>query len=276
MILVTGATGNVGGELVRALAADGQPVRGLVRDGRQAALPAGVDPAVGDLSRPESLADVLGGVRAMFLLPGYPGLADTLARAREAGVGRVVLLSGSSVLGGDRTNAVSRYLIESEAAVRESGLAWTFLRPYGFMSNALQWVDQLRAGDLVRAPFAGVSVAVVDPSDIAAVAVRALTGDGHEGQAYLVTGPEPLLPADRVRILGQVLGRDLRIEGQPDAEAREEMLAAMPAAYVDAFFSFYVDGTLDESTALPTVREVTGRPARTFAQWATAHADAFH
>jgi uncharacterized protein YbjT (DUF2867 family) len=188
----------------------------------------------------------------------------------------VVLLSGSSVLGGDRTNAVSRYLIESEAAVRESGLAWTFLRPYGFMSNALQWVDQLRAGDLVRPPFAGVSVAVVDPSDIAAVAVRALTGDGHEGQAYLVTGPEPLLPADRVRILGQVLGRDLRIEGQPDAEAREEMLAAMPAAYVDAFFSFYVDGTLDESTALPTVREVTGRPARTFAQWATAHADAFH
>lgn len=275
MILVTGATGNIGGELVRVLAADGQRVRGLVRDGRQSALPAGVAPAVGDLNRPDSLAGALAGVRAMFLLPGYPGMTDTLARARAAGVERVVLLSGSSVLSGDRDNAISRYMNESETAVRESGLAWTFLRPYGFMSNTLQWADQLRAGDLVRAPFAGVRVAVVDPYDIAAVAARSLTGDGHAGQAYLVTGPEPLLPADRVRILAGVLGRELRFEGQPDAAAREEMLAAMPAAYVDAFFSFYVDGTLDESTPLPTVREVTGRPPRTFTQWATAHADAF-
>jgi uncharacterized protein YbjT (DUF2867 family) len=145
MFLVTGATGNIGGELVRALAADGRPVRGLVRDGRQSALPAGVEPAVGDLNRPESLATALAGVRAIFLLPGYPGMADTLARAREAGVERVVLLSGGSVLGGDLDNAVSRYLIESEAAVRESGLAWTFLRSYGFMSNARECVDQLRA-----------------------------------------------------------------------------------------------------------------------------------
>jgi uncharacterized protein YbjT (DUF2867 family) len=143
------------------------------------------------------------------------------------------------------------------------------------MSNTLQWVPQLAAGDLVRAPFAGVSVAMIDPYDIAAVAAAALTSDGHEGRVYTVSGPEPLRPADRARILGEVLGRDLRFEGQPDDEARAEMSASMPAEYVDAFFDFYVSGTLDESQPQPGVRDVTGRAPRTFRQWAEAHAGAF-
>jgi uncharacterized protein YbjT (DUF2867 family) len=185
------------------------------------------------------------------------------------------MLSGSSAASGDMSNAVSRYMIESEAAVRDSGLAWTMVRSFGFMSNTLQWVPQLRAGDLVRAPFAGVSVAVIDPADIAAVAAAALTSPAHEGRVYTVSGPESLRPADRVRILGQVLGRDLRFEGQPDDEARAEMSASMPAAYVDAFFDFYVTGTLDESRPQPDVRDVTGRDPRTFRQWAEAHAAAF-
>ena len=87
----------------------------------------------------------------------------------------------------------------------------------------------------------------------------------HEGRVYTVSGPEPLRPADRARILGEVLGRDLRFEGQPDDEARAEMSAAMPAEYVDAFFDFYVTGTLDESQPQPDVRDVTGREPRTFA-----------
>ena len=99
--------------------------------------------------------------------------------------------------------------------------------------------------------------------------------DGHEGRVYTVSGPEPLRPADRARILGEVLGRDLRFEGQPDDEARAEMSASMPAEYVDAFFDFYVAGTLDESQPQPDVRDVTGRAPRTFRQWAEAHASAF-
>jgi uncharacterized protein YbjT (DUF2867 family) len=275
MILVTGATGNVGGELVRALAAAGQPVRALTRTGREQDFPPGVQPVTGDLNQPPSMRPALTGAEAVFLYPGYQDMAGTLAEARQAGVRRVVLMSGSSAASGDTGNAVSRYMIESEEAVRASGLAWTMVRAFGFMSNTLQWVPQLRAGDLVRAPFAGVPIAMIDPSDIAAVAAAALTAAGHDGRVYTVSGPQALLPADRVRILGAVLGRDLRFEGQPDDEARAEMSASMPAAYVDAFFDFYAKGTLDESQPQPDVAEVTGRPPRTFRQWAQAHAGAF-
>lgn len=275
MILVTGATGNVGGEVVRALVNGGHAVRALTRGASQSIVPAGVEGVAGDLNRPETLSAALDGVQEVFLLPGYQDMPGVLAAMRRAGVEQVVLLSGSSAPGGDMTNAISRYMIRSEAAVRESGALWTILQPSGFMSNALQWAPQMRAGDVVRAPFAGVRVAVIDPYDIAAVAVEALLAQGHDGRSYLLTGPESLVPAERVAVLARVLGRTLRFEAQSDAEARAEMSSAMPADYVDAFFSFYVDGALDDSTVRPTVQELTGRPPRTFEQWAFAHADAF-
>jgi len=117
---------------------------------------------------------------------------------------------------------------------------------------------------------AGVSL-----DDIGAVAATALVKTGHEGETYRLSGPEALLPADRLRILGSVLGRELRFEGLSNEEARAQMTAAMPVEYVNAFFSFYVDGTLDESPVLPTVTEILGRPPRTFRQWAEAHTAAF-
>jgi uncharacterized protein YbjT (DUF2867 family) len=274
-ILVTGATGNVGGAVVDALAADGVPVRALVRGDAPPGLPAGAEPVRGDLGAPESLRDALDGAEAAFLLPGFPGLPDVLALARDAGVRRVVLLSGSSAEGDARDDAITRYMRASEQAVRDGDVSWTILRPSGFMSNTLQWIEPLRDGDVVRAPFADVPIAVIDPADIGAVAAIALRGDEHAGEALRLTGPEPLRPADRARILGAVLGRELRFEAQSDEDAHAEMSAAMPAEYVDAFFSFYVDGMLDESVVLPTVQEVTGRPPRTFAQWVEAHASAF-
>lgn len=275
MILVTGATGNVGSELVSALAEEGQRVRALVRDPRKATLPAGVEPVTGDLNEPGTLTDALSGVRAVFLLPGYADMPGLLTRIREAGAERVVLLSGGSAGGGDMSNAVSRYMIVSERAVRDSGLPWTFVRPKAFMSNALRWLPQLAAGDVVRVPFPTVRAAAVDPYDIAAVAARALVTGEHDGRIHRVSGPEPLLPADQVAVLAKVLDRDLRCEGMTDEEARTEMEATMPVEYVDAFFSFYVDGTLDESQVEPTVQEVTGRPPRTFEQWARTHAEMF-
>jgi uncharacterized protein YbjT (DUF2867 family) len=275
MFLVAGATGNVGGEVVRALAEAGAEVRALSRDPARAGVPAGAVAVAGDLDRPETLAAPLEGVRGAFLLPGYADMPGVLAEVRRAGVDRVVLLSGSSVLGRDTGNVISSYMIRSETAVRESGVPWTFLRPCAFMSNTLQWAPRVRAGDLVRAPFAGVRQATVDPYDIGAVTAAALLSGEHEGKAYSLSGPESLLPADRVRKLGEVLGRELRFEAQPDDEARAEMSAAMPVDYVDAFFSFYADGTLDESEVLPAVREILGRPPRTFEQWAIAHAGAF-
>lgn len=275
MFLVTGATGNIGGGLVQALAHGGEKVRALTRDGTSKDLPDGVQQVAGDLNDPDSLRPAIAGMKAMFLMPGYQGAARTLVYARELGVEHVVMLSGNSAGSGDTSNAVSAYMIEAETILKDCGIDWTIIRPYGFMSNTLQWIPQLKDGDTVTAPFAGVAIAMIDPYDIAAVAALALTSDGHEGQIYHVTGPEPLRPADRVRILGGVLNRDLTFRPQPDDEARAEMSASMPQEYVDAFFSFYVDGTLNESTPLPTVADLTGRPPRTFEQWARAHASAF-
>jgi uncharacterized protein YbjT (DUF2867 family) len=274
VILVTGATGNAGGAVVRALATAGAEVRALVRDADHPALPGSAEAVVGDLNAPESLVPHLGGVTAAFLLSGYDGLEETLENLRRAGVERVVLLSSSAAPGGDLTNAVARYHILSERAVRESGLGWTFLQPNTFMTNTFQWLPQLRSGDVIRAPFADVRVATIDPEDIGAVAAAALTSDAHECQAYRLSGPESLLPADRVAILAKVLGRELRFEGQSNEDARAEMSEAMPLEYVDAFFRFFVDGDIDESEVLPTVEEVTGRPPRRFEQWARAQADA--
>ncbi|MBC9713468.1 NAD(P)H-binding protein [Streptomyces sp. TRM66268-LWL] len=273
MFLVTGATGNAGSEVVRHLQQLDAAVRTFSRSGRPRT--DGALPVAGDLNDPASVASALDGVQGIFLLPGYQRLPETLAACADAGVERVVLLSSSSIPGGERTNAVTRYMRESEEAVEASGLPWTFLRPCAFAANALQWKDQLAAGDVIRAPFAQVRQATLDPYDIGAVAALALTSSGHEGKAYALSGPESLLPEERVRILGDVLGRKLTFEGQSDEEARAEMSAQMPAEYADAFFRFYVDGTLDESPVLPTVQELTGRAPRTFRTWATEHAAAF-
>jgi uncharacterized protein YbjT (DUF2867 family) len=275
MLLVTGATGNVGAEVVRALIGADEQVRALTRTDSSSALPPGVEAVAGDLNRPDTLTAALAGVRGVFLLPGYEDMDGLLAEVRRAGVERVVLLSGSSAQSGDTTNAVTAYMLRSETAVKASGVPWTILRSFAFMSNALRWVDQLREGNVVREPFADVRVAVIDPHDIAAVAANALRGAGHEGRTYLLSGPEALLPADRVRILGAALQRELRLEALSNADARAQMSAQMPTEYVDAFFDFYVDGSLDESQVQPTVEEVVGRKPRSFEQWAAAHAEAF-
>jgi len=275
MYLVCGATGNVGGELVRLLSDAGQPVRALTRGDKQPVLPAGVELATGDLDQPDSLSDALGGARGVFMLSGYADMPGLLSKVADASVERVVLLSSGAVVGGDLANAVVRYNVASEVAVRNSGVPWTILRPSGFHANALQWVPQLRAGDTVREPFADVPVAAIDPLDIAAVAALALTAPGHEGATYRLTGPEPIVPADRVRVLGDILDRKLRLEPLSNEEARAQMSADMPAEYVDAFFSFFVDGTYDDSEVHPTVPQLLERPSRTFERWAHAHADAF-
>lgn len=281
MILVTGATGNVGGDVVRTLLADTATagtgrIGALVRQpDRAASLPEGVQIRVGDLGTPASLAPALDGVRAVFLLGGFADMDGVLDQFQRAGVQHVVLLSSRSAAGGDLTNAVERMHIVSERAVRGSGLDWTILRSSGFMSNARGWIPQLRAGDAVRTPFPTVRIAAIDPADIAAVAGLALTSAGHVGQTHVITGPQALVPAEQVAILGAVLGRELRAIAQSDAEARAEMSQTTPEPYVDAFFRFFAEGTFDDSTVLPAVPDLLGRPARTFADWAASHADEF-
>ncbi|RDI55448.1 NAD(P)H-binding protein [Nocardia mexicana] len=272
MFLVTGATGNIGAALTAALTAAGAPVRALVRDPQRARLPAGAHAVAGDLAAPDTLADAFDGVDAAFILPGYPGV---VAAAAKSGVRHIVQLSGTSAATGNTGNAITRYMAASEREVIESGLSWTILRPSAFMSNALRWLPQLRAGDVVRAQFPTVPLAVVDPADLAAVAMAALVSDAHHGDILWPTGPQALRPAEQIAMLGRALSRDLRCVELSDDETRAELLETTPPEYVDAFFDFYVDGAIDESVVRDTVERVTGNPPRTFTEWATVHADLF-
>jgi uncharacterized protein YbjT (DUF2867 family) len=218
MILVTGASGNVGGEVVRRLAADGAPVRALARRPDAVLLPDRkdrVDVVAGDLSRPESLDDALAGVDAVFLLGGFDTMAAVLDRAAQAGVRRVVLLTSRCVVGGRPDNAITGMWMESEAVLERSGLPGTVLRPAGFQSNVARWSDQLRAGDVVRAPWADVPIAAIDPADIAAVAAVALLTGDYEGQALSLSGPQALTARQQLTVVSEVLDRPLRFEPQP-------------------------------------------------------------
>jgi uncharacterized protein YbjT (DUF2867 family) len=275
MILVTGATGNVGGEVVNALAARGDDVRAVVRDPARASPPAGVELVQGDVELPESLTPALDGARAVFLLGGWGDMPELLRRIERARVQHVVLLTSRCVIGGRADNPVTRMWLDSEAAVRESGVAWTVLRPSGYHSNALRWRPQLQRGDAVRAPWPNVSIAAIDPADIAAVAATVLTEPGHEGAAHTLSGPEPLTPADQIETLAGVLARPLRYEPLSDEPARAQMAADTPAPFIDAFFRFYSEGEFDDSPVLDTVEQITGHSPGRFEQWARAHAYAF-
>ena len=272
MYLVTGAKGTIGSEVVRALVDAGEPVRALTRDGCPEGLPFGVDVQHGDLGNPSSLAAAFIGVKGIFVLPGHPGVA---AAAAQSGITTVVQLSGTAVQTGDRANPISALMMESEDEVRETAARWTILRPYDFMANTLRWQPQLAGGDVVREAFAEVPVAMIDPYDVAAAAALALTSDSIQGEVFTLSGPEPVLPADRVRILGELLGRPLSLEPLTDNEARTVLSLQQPPEYVDAMFDFYVNGALDVSHVLPTVEQLLGRPGRTFREWAEAHLDAF-
>jgi uncharacterized protein YbjT (DUF2867 family) len=194
---------------------------------------------------------------------------------RNARIGHITLLTSRCVVGGKPDNAVTGMWLDSEAAVRVSGLAWTIVRPSGFHSNALCWLPQLQVGDIVRAPWPDVPIASIDPADIGAVAAVALADRGHEGRALSLSGPEPLTPGDQVATLGRALGRALRHEPLADDEARAGMVENTPPPVVDALFRFFSAGEFDDSPVLDTVEAVTGRAPRSFAQWAGAHADQF-
>jgi uncharacterized protein YbjT (DUF2867 family) len=270
-ILVAGASGNAGGAVVRSLLERAAPVRALVRSA-QTPVPDGAIRVVGDLNDPASLRAGLDGATGLFLLAGYDRVDELLTAASAAGVGQVVLLSSSSVVGTDTDNAIAAYHLATEVAVRRSGLPWTFIRPNYFMSNTYRWLDQLRAGDVVRAQFPDLPISVLDPRDLGDVVATAFLGDGHAGAAYRLTGPRALTPAERVDILGGALGRTLRCQGLSLAETRDELFASMPEKYAQAMLAFYADGVIDETSVTSAVADVTGHPPRTFEQWATDHA----
>jgi uncharacterized protein YbjT (DUF2867 family) len=280
MILVTGATGTVGREVVAQLLQAGQRVRALTRDPSKAQFDERVEVTRGDLSKPETLTKAVQGVESVFSLALGPGLGEqeaNLARtAKTAGVRHIVKLS---VLGAatEPRSRVALWHATGERAIQESRIPWTFVRPGAFMSNTLFWRDSIRSQGKVFSNYGDGKLPPVDPRDIAAVAVLALTTDGHEGKAYSITGPEALSVGEQVAILSDILGKQIEYVPITDETAREGMKkSGMPAYLIDALLPFaaYIrSGKAAE--VLPTVEEITGKRPSTFAHWARVHAEAF-
>ena len=280
MILVTGATGTVGGEVVAQLLAEGQQVRAMTRNPSRAKFDPRVEVVKGDFSDASTLEAAVNGTEKIFSLAFGPqtgaherGLAGL---AKQTGARHIVKLSA---MGGeaDAKNMIRKWHEEGERAIQESGIAWTIVRPGGFMSNALHWRGTIRSQGKVFSNYGDGKLPSVHPRDIAGVAVRALTAEGHEGKTYHLTGPEALTIGEQVRILSQAIGRPIEYVPISDEAARKGMeQSGMPAFLIDAllpFAAFIRSGSASE--VLSTVEEVTGRQALTFRTWAQEHAEAF-
>ncbi len=278
MILVTGATGHVGKELVQQLLETDQPVRVLTRDARKVAyLGQRVECVVGDLSQPDTLAPAMAGVERVFLMAlDTQQVRNALAAAQRAGVQHIVMLSTSEV--NMPGMPIGEWHREREKLVEASGLAWTFLRPGMFMSNTPDWWGEtIRRQGAVYFPGGKGKVAAIDPRDIAAVAAVALTQPGHAGKAYELTGPELLTIGEMVQIIGRVLDKRLRYVNIPIFVARFFMLrGGMNPVLVDALIKLIKavrDGQGAQFT--DTVSQLTGHPAHTFEEWVREHRAAF-
>jgi uncharacterized protein YbjT (DUF2867 family) len=281
MILVTGATGNIGQELVRELDVAGAGFRILVRDpARAIGLPERAERVVGDLGAPASLGPAFEGVEKLFLLTQGIGLdyaASALAAAKAAGVGHIVFLSSYSVLA-EPMPAMARWHHEREEMIRACGIPATLLRPCGFMTNALDWLPTIHDGGYVIDAIGPGRHAPIDPADIAAVAALALMTDDHRGKAYALTGAEAFTVAEQVEILAKATGRDIEVReaGTPDEAIRSRFPNGAPpalaAAVTEAFWLMRSD-TVGFRTE--DVEELLGRKPRTFADWCARNADAF-
>jgi uncharacterized protein YbjT (DUF2867 family) len=279
VILVTGATGNVGRHVVSQLLHMGAVVRALARDPASASLPSGVDVVRGDLSAPDTLDARLTGVDAVFLL--WPGLTADLAPAVldvvRKHVRRIVFLSSLGIRDDleQQPDPINALHADIEHVIEQSGLEWTFLRPGGFATNTLWWTPQIRAGGVVRWVYGACARASIHERDIASVAVRVLTSDGHGGAKYLLTGPQALTQVEQVHIIGGVIGRPLRFEEISPEAMRSQLLTWLPPAVVDGALTYWARLVREPELVSPTVEEITGAPARSFREWVIDHAGDF-
>ena len=276
MILVIGGTGTVGGQLVKQLAAKGAAFRVLTRDPGKVK---GAEAVKGDLADPSSLDPAFRGAQAVFLLTNSSPESVRLKKnaidaAKKAGVERVVNLS---VLGAEANSPVqlSRWHAQTEQALRESGLAWTNLQPGFFMQNLLGMATIKSQGAIYGAAGEG-KLAPIDARDIAAAAVEALTGKGHERKSYPLTGPEALSFAQIAEKLSKAVGEPIRYVNLPPDEFRKGLLAAglpdwLVADYL-AMHAWFASGGAGQVD--PTLEKLIGR-RQTFDEFAREHAQAF-
>lgn len=283
MILVTGATGNAGSEVVRALAEEGQPVRAFVRDRDQARsfLGPAVELAPGDLADTVSLREAFEGVEAVFLSgPDDPRRVKwekhAIDIAAATGVRKVVKLSSIEAEPGSEA-AFWSWHGQIERHLRDSGIPTVILRSNAFMSNVTAAAEQVAGEGRLYAPAGEARIALLDPRDIGAAAAVVLTMPGHEGQTYVLTGPQAITYAQVAAELSAATARPVEYVDVPDEDARQGMTqAGLPdflAEKVVEVFAMLRRGAGEEVTA--TVERLTGSPARDFASFARDHAELF-
>ena len=278
-ILVTGATGNVGSQVVQQLVASGIMPRVAVRSMNKAESlkKAGAEPVEMDLERPETVQSALTGVDKVFLVsPFVPNMVELTAilieAAKRANVQQIVKLSSLAQPG----IALSKWHSEMESAITSSNIPFTFLRPNGFMQNFVNAMAETIKSDNAFYLNAGDGkVSFVDTRDIASVAVAALITSGHEGQSYTITGAQALSHAESASILSQVLGRTINYVDVPEDVVRQGMQGAgMPEPTVNALLELYASYKAGQSaTVSPVVEQVTGKQPISFEQFAKDYAE---
>jgi len=282
MILLTGATGTVGGLTARLLRGT-EPVRLLTRDPRRAAGLAGPHTEVvgGHFEDPAGLRRALAGVRSALLVTVDPLThahdENFLTAARAAGVRHVVKVTTLSVAEPEATDLVTEWHRENERLLRASGLTWTLLRPRAFMSNTLGWARSIQEDGVVRAPHGDTAIAAIDPRDIAEVAVRALTDVAeHAGRAHALTGPEAVSPVRQTEILSELLRRSLAFVELTEDQVMRGLLRRYPEPVARALVESATRGRAGTKGQVePTVADLLGRPARSYRDWAAEHLSTF-
>ena len=281
MILVTGATGNIGGAVLEQLVQAGHAVRALARDPAKLERLAGkVEIVKGDLAKPETLDAAFAGVDKAFVLCAggdLPTLAgNAAAAAKKAGVKHIVLLSSASTVGEHETQ-IGRWHIEAEARVKATGIPWTMIEPGAFASNTLMWAGSIKARGAVFQPTGDGKTTPIDPHDIADVSVKALTEPGHEGKSYVLSGPESLSSAEQVAKISAAIGKPLQFVDVPPEAARENMeKAGMPEVFIRAMLEVMALVKAGHGTeGTTTVEQLLGRKARTYDDWLARNVAAF-
>jgi uncharacterized protein YbjT (DUF2867 family) len=265
--MVIGATGKVGRHLVSGLLERDVEVRALARDPSSARLPEGVEVVSGDLGNPSDLSGHLDGVDGVFLVwpffspDGAEEIVDTLADEER----RIVYLSAEAA-----SKRPDSFWAGVERAIERSASEWTFLRPTGFAANTLMWAEQIRESGVVRWPYGQASRSLIHERDIAAVAIRTLTEDGHAGARYVLSGPEALTQIEQAHAIGEAIGRSVRWE-ELSREDAEKQIAGLPDTALDTWESFVETPEIVTST----VADVTGKSARGYSRWARDHVEDF-
>jgi uncharacterized protein YbjT (DUF2867 family) len=279
--LITGATGNVGSLVTERLIAFGERPRIFVRDADKARTRFGdrADIYVGDLADESTLAPALSGATTLFLVNSGHELAalDALAAdaANAAGVARLVKLSSYDAR--EQNVGTGVWHAAGEVAIRARGIAFTFVQPSGFMSNALYWARSIREEGVVRSATGDGRIPFIHPQDIADVSMAALISHKYVGQSLAITGPEALSFAEMTAGIAAVIGKPLRFQDISDEEARQQQVAWQASPQLAearlSIFRAIREGRLAKVT--DTVERVLGRRPTAFTQWAKENAQAF-